>query len=94
MVQITEDFKKRLVKRLSDIIRNNERLILTHKNGKKEELTIGRSGDSIFIYNKDPDLIRAFEIEGGYGAYDANLEAAAIWLYSASLSDHLVSVKL
>ncbi len=93
MKQITAEFKKRLSDRLNTIIKNNEQLILTHKNGVKEELIVGRSRDSIYIYNNDADLITAFEIEGGNGAYELNLKNASIWLYKAAYLDQLVSDK-
>lgn len=49
------------------------------------------AGDS--VQNTEPDLIRAFEIEGGREAYEENVRSAACWLYMMSLEDDLISEK-
>lgn len=49
------------------------------------------AGDS--VQNTEPDLIRAFEIEGGRDAYEENVKSAACWLYRMSCNDDLISEK-
>ncbi len=45
------------------------------------------------MYNTEPDLIAAFEIEGGPDAKELNIRDAAIWLYKCSHYDNKISEK-
>lgn len=93
MIKISEDLEKRLIARLKQVLNAKKGSItLTHKNGKKEDLIVGLSGDAVAIYNTEPDLIKMFELEGP-GAVEANIRAAACWLYYASFEKDLISEK-
>lgn len=92
MIRISEDFEKRLVARLKQVLNDKTgKITLTHKNGKKEDLIVGASNNCVYIYNTEPDLIHAFEIEGGRDAYEENVKSAARWLYMMSFDDDLIS---
>ena len=94
MIRISEDFEKRLIARLKQVLNDKKgKITLTHKNGKKEDLIVGASNNCIYIYNTEPGLIRAFEIEGGREAYEENVKSAACWLYRMSFDDNLISEK-
>lgn len=94
MIRISEDFEKRLVARLKQVLSDKKgKITLTHKNGKKEDLIIGVNNNCVYIYNTEPDLIRAFEFEGGREAYEENVKSAACWLYRMSCNDDLISEK-
>lgn len=94
MIRISEDFEKRLITRLKQVLSDKKgKITLTHKNGKKEDLIIGVSNNCVYIYNTEPDLIRAFEFEGGHKAYEENIKSAARWLYMMSCNDDLISEK-
>ena len=94
MIKISEDLEKRLVARLKQVLNDKKGgITLTHKNGKKEDLIVSANNNCVYIYNTEPDLIRAFEIEGGYEAYEENVRSAAIWLYRMSFEEDLISVK-
>lgn len=94
MIRISEDFEKRLVARLKQVLNDKKgKITLTHKNGKKEDLIVGISNNCVYIYNTEPDLIRAFEFEGGREAYEENVKSAACWLYMMSCNDDLISEK-
>lgn len=93
MIKISEDLEKRLVARLKQVLNAKKGgITLTHKNGKKEDLIVGLSGDAVAIYNTEPDLIRMFELEGP-GAVEENIKAAACWLYRMSFEEDLISEK-
>lgn len=94
MIRISEDFEKRLITRLKQVLSDKKgKITLTHKNGKKEDLIIGVNNNCVYIYNTEPDLIRAFEFEGGHEAYEENIKSAACWLYRMSCNDDLISEK-
>ena len=94
MIKISEDLEKRLIARLKQVLNAKEGgITLTHKNGKKEDLIVSVSNNCVYIYNTEPDLIRAFEIEGGSDAYEENIKSAACWLYMMSFDDDLISEK-
>ena len=87
---ITKSHSDKLVARLNEHFSKKEgELILTHKNGIKEPLIVGLVGTSVMVYNTEPDLIRAFEIEGSPAAKDMNIKAAAHWLYARSFEDEI-----
>lgn len=93
MIKISEDLEKRLIARLKQVLNDKKGgITLTHKNGKKEDLIVGLSGDAVAIYNTEPDLIKMFEIEGA-GAIEENIRAAACWLYHMSFEENLISEK-
>ena len=90
MIRISEDLEKRLIARLKQILSDKTgKITLTHKNGKKEDLIVGASNNC--VHNTEPDLIRAFEIEGECDAYEENIKSAARWLYMMSFDDDLIS---
>ena len=92
MIRISEDLEKRLIARLKQVLSDKTgKITLTHKNGKKEDLIVGASNNYVYIYNTEPDLIRAFEIEGECDAYEENVKSAARWLYMMSFDDDLIS---
>ena len=94
MIRISEDLEKRLIARLKQVLNDKTgKITLTHKNGKKEDLIVGASNNCVYIYNTEPDLIRAFELEGGREAYEENIKSAACWLYRMSCNDDLISEK-
>ena len=94
MIRISEDLEKRLIARLKQVLSDKKgKITLTHKNGKKEDLIVGASNNCVYIYNTEPDLIRAFEFEGGCEAYEENVKSAACWLYRMSFDDDLISEK-
>ena len=94
MIRISEDLEKRLIARLKQVLSDKKgKITLTHKNGKKEDLIVGASNNCVYIYNAEPDLIRAFEFEGGREAYEENVKSAARWLYMMSFDDDLISEK-
>ena len=93
MIKISEDLEKRLIARLKQVLNTKEGgITLTHKNGTKEDLIAGLSGDTVTIYNTEPDLIKMFELEGP-GATEANITAAACCLYHISFEEDLISEK-
>lgn len=93
MIKISEDLEERLIARLKQVLNDKKGgITLTHKNGKKEDLIVGLSGDAVAIYNTEPDLIKIFEIEG-VGAIEENIRAAACWLYHMSFEENLISEK-
>lgn len=92
MIRISEDLEKRLIARLKQVLNDKTgKITLTHKNGKKEDLIVGASNNCVYIYNTEPDLILAFEIEGGRDAYEENVKSAARWLYMMSFDNDLIS---
>ena len=94
MIRTSEDFENRLIARLKQVLSDKKgKITLTHKNGKKEDLIVGVSNNCVYIYNTEPDLIRAFEFEGGREAYEENIKSAACWLYRMSCNDDLISEK-
>lgn len=94
MIKISKDLEKRLIARLKQVLNAKKGgITLTHKNGKKEDLIVGTNNNCVYIYNTEPDLIRAFEIEGGREAYEENVRSAARWLYMMSFDDDLISEK-
>ena len=94
MIRISKDFEKRLITRLKQVLSDKKgKITLTHKNGKKEDLIVGVSNNCVYIYNTEPDLIRAFEFEEGREAYEENIKSAACWLYRMSCNDDLISEK-
>ena len=62
-------------------------LTLKHTNGISEQIIIGKVGTAIFIYNTEPDLIRAFEYEGA-NALKYNKEKAVKWLFNRAASNY------
>lgn len=82
---ISDKLSSRLVARLNEHLSNKKgELTLTHRNGLKEQLIVGLVNESVFVYNTEPDLIRAFEVEGGQSAKEMNIKDAAHWLYRRS----------
>lgn len=79
-----------LIARVETILSDSDGgITLTHRNGIKEDLTVGEMNNCVYVYNDEPDLIRAFEVEGGRAARDINVEAAAKWLYMRSFENEI-----
>ena len=68
------------------LLRKGE-ITLKHTNGKSEQLITDKAGTAIFIYNTEPDLIRAFEYEGA-NALKYNKEEAVKWLFNRAASNY------
>ena len=68
------------------LLRKGE-ITLKYINGKSEQLIIGKVGTAIFIYNTEPDLIRAFEYEGA-NALKYDKEEAVKWLFNRAASNY------
>jgi hypothetical protein len=86
-------FELRLINRMKEILSGDGHITLTHDNGIKEGLIVGESNGCVYVYNTEPDLIAAFEIEGGPDAKELNIRDAAIWLYKCSHYDNKISEK-
>lgn len=78
---MSPELSNRLTARLKQVLDSEEKLVLRHRNGITEELIVGTTGDSVFVYNTEPDLVRAFEVEGGPSAREINIAECAKWLY-------------
>lgn len=83
---ISKELEDRLISRLTQIVNGDGSCELKHKNGKIEHLIVGEVNGNVFVYNDEPDLIRAFEIEGP-GAKELNITDAARWLYLRSFEE-------
>lgn len=84
MKQLSQNHITALTNRLKTILNTKEPVTLKHVNGITEVLIVGEVNNCIYVYNEEPDLIRAFEIEGGLDAFECNVKDAAIWLYYRS----------
>ena len=73
-----------LSKRLRQVLESDGKITLKHRDGQEEELIVGLSNSCVFIYDTEPNLIRAFELEGSPNAKDMNICDAARWLYYRS----------
>lgn len=80
---------ERCTNRLTEILQKKEMVHLKHTNGLQEDLIVGIMHDCVYVYDTSPDLIRAFEIEGGPGSRDLNIRNAAEWLYHRSFESKI-----
>ena len=85
---ISNELKDKLINRLEQVVSGDGACELKHKNGTIEHLIVGCVNNNVFVYNDEPDLIRAFEVEGP-GARAINIADAAIWLYMRSFEEEI-----
>ena len=88
LVEISSQQLSLGLKRLETILSSKKgEITLKHTKDKSEQLIIGKVGTAIFIYNTEPDLIRAFEYEGA-NALKYNKEEAVKRLFNRAASNY------